>query len=527
MRRLNFLISLTLQATLLTCETSESKNDRDDFFFTDISPERSLLWGPGLKPDVIVLPCRYFFVQLVNGGNQNVTKVIPGEKPSVSIEGFSDPSGTGRRCRAWTEVLDRKDGSFVVRYKFHSSCYDVVLSVSWKGEHVGESPVKVAGVVHPDTCNCPDKSLAKWMEQVGCPAPPRRMEEDLAKWKDGVDVAKGLENAKKLFDNPGAHAWCHYAIVENEVHRKCYGQHIGFSMFWDAVLGWLVRRARLPDNEMLVNLGDWPLVRKGRAGKIPMFSWCGSADTDDVLFPTYEITEASLECMGRQSLDILAIQGKNGVAWEDKEEVLFWRGRDSRKERLKLAEMSLKNPELINASITAYFFFRQEQERLGKSKAVSFFDFFNYKYQLNIDGTVAAYRFPYLLAGDAVVFKQESTYSEHFYSDVEPWIHYIPVASDLSDLEEKIKWAKEHDEKARIISKNGRLFAEQNLMPLNIVCYHAQLLQRWSELLVDKVKVGEDMELVELEKGDDRFPPCNCDLSGENFESVSPVKDEL
>lgn len=76
---------------------------------------------------------------------------------------------------------------------------------------------------------------------------------------------------------------------------------------------------------------------------------------------------------------------------------------------------------------------------------------FQYKYQLNIDGTVAAYRFPYLLAGDAVVFKQDSYYYEHFYKSLKPNIHYIPFKRDLSDLEEKLKWAKSHDKEVSFL----------------------------------------------------------------------------
>ena len=76
-----------------------------------------------------------------------------------------------------------------------------------------------------------------------------------------------------------------------------------------------------------------------------------------------------------------------------------------------------------------------------------FFLFFSqYKYQINIDGTVAAYRLPYLLAGDAVVFKHDSVYYEHFYKDMQPWEHYIPFRKDLADLEERLRWAMEHDE---------------------------------------------------------------------------------
>lgn len=72
--------------------------------------------------------------------------------------------------------------------------------------------------------------------------------------------------------------------------------------------------------------------------------------------------------------------------------------------------------------------------------------YFQYKYQINLDGTVAAYRFPYLMGGNSVVLKQDSPYYEHFYKSLEPGKHYIPFKRDLSDLREKILWAKSHDE---------------------------------------------------------------------------------
>lgn len=314
-------------------------------------------------------------------------------------------------------------------------------------------------------------------------------------------------------------------ILQNgEVFRECYGQHVGFNMFWDNVLRWLARRAVLPDLEMMVNLGDWPLVKMTTSPPLPMFSWCGSSTTQDMVVPTYELTEASLECMGRQALDILSSMGKNKVPWEEKTEQLFWRGRDSRRERLNLAEMSSQYPDLINASITAFFFFREEEARLGRSSYVSFFDFFNFKYQLNIDGTVAAYRLPYLLAGSGVVFKQQSDYYEHFYSELEPMVHFISVKSDLSDLVERIQWAKENDETVRKISRQGQQFAEDHLLPHNVLCYHAQLLVRWAKLMKFPVKITEGMEKVDLEevKENKKHQPCHC----HEFKSVRGKSDK-
>lgn len=49
------------------------------------------------------------------------------------------------------------------------------------------------------------------------------------------------------------------------------------------------------------------------------------------------------------------------------------------------------------------------------------------------------------------------------------------VKSDLSDLVEKITWAKNHDKDARDIVKNARQFVRNNLLPQNVFCYHVAL----------------------------------------------------
>ncbi len=55
----------------------------------------------------------------------------------------------------------------------------------------------------------------------------------------------------------------------------------------------------------------------------------------------------------------------------------FWRGRDSREERLQLVEMAKQHPNMINASLTNMFFFPKDEEKYGKIvKPVSFFSFF-------------------------------------------------------------------------------------------------------------------------------------------------------
>jgi len=56
----------------------------------------------------------------------------------------------------------------------------------------------------------------------------------------------------------------------------------------------------LPDIEFVSNLGDWPLEHKHvNDDPLPILSWCGSDGTRDIVMPTYDVTESTLETLGR------------------------------------------------------------------------------------------------------------------------------------------------------------------------------------------------------------------------------------
>ncbi|EHB14074.1 KDEL motif-containing protein 2 [Heterocephalus glaber] len=265
------------------------------------------------------------------------------------------------------------------------------------------------------------------------------------------------------------------------------------------------------DLEFYINLGDWPLEHRKvneTPGPIPIISWCGSLDSRDVILPTYDITHSTLEAMRGVTNDLLSVQGNTGPPWSNKTEKAFFRGRDSREERLELVQMSKENPQLLDAGITGYFFFQEKEKELGKAKLMGFFDFFKYKYQVNVDGTVAAYRFPYLLLGDSLVLKQDSPYYEHFYRALIPWKHYVPIKRNLSDLLEKVKWARENDEEAKKIAKEGQLMARDLLQPHRLYCYYYRVLQQYAKRQSSKPEIRDGMELVP--HLDDNISICQC-----------------
>lgn len=467
------------------------------------SRELSRVFGPGLRSDFRV-PARYFFVQAVDTSGQNFT-TSPAGKLTVSITGTID------HCSIWVQVLDTGNGLFIVRYKLFRTCPEARIDVLYQGLPLLQCPFILKGPLYHEACNCP-VSYQNWLAQMECPAIDAQILKDLAQFGPAIDMRIAVKDAVKRFNRPGSISFCHYVVVKNQVHRTCYGQHVGFNMFMDAILLFLTRKVALPDIEMLVNLGDWPLEQKAYKGtKIPFFSWCGSKHSSDIVMPTYDLTESSLEMMGRVMLDVLAVLGHPGPAWKEKEEVGFWRGRDSRQERLDLVRLSQQHPDLINASLTNFFFFRDQEHEYGpRVDHVPFFHFFKYKYQINVDGTVAAYRMPYLLAGSGLVLKQDSGYYEHFYPRLVPMQHFIPIHHNLSNLVEKLLWARSNDKEAYRITRIAQQFSLDNLLPHHVFCYYAQLLMEYARHLAQAPVISEGMEFVPQPQ--DEFP-CQCDTS--------------
>ena len=57
--------------------------------------------------------------------------------------------------------------------------------------------------------------------------------------------------------------------------------------------------------------------------------------------------------------------------------------------------------------------------------------------------------------------KEPSVMLLHYQDALVPWVHYIPVKEDLSDMEELIQFARENDDVARTIAQNGYDFVRK------------------------------------------------------------------
>ena len=59
----------------------------------------------------------------------------------------------------------------------------------------------------------------------------------------------------------------------------------------------------------------------------------------------------------------------------------------------------------------------------------------------------------------SLMFKVDSPMADFYDAELKPWVHYIPVASDLSDLAERYLWAQNNQAKAREIAATGAVYA--------------------------------------------------------------------
>ena len=64
-----------------------------------------------------------------------------------------------------------------------------------------------------------------------------------------------------------------------------------------------------------------------------------------------------------------------------------------------------------------------------------------------------------------VLFHHLSASKDYFHDDLKPWVHYIPINEDLSNLREMFDWAEEHSEAARKISEAGIEYVKNQARP--------------------------------------------------------------
>ena len=190
--------------------------------------------------------------------------------------------------------------------------------------------------------------------------------------------------------------------------------------------------------------------------------------------------------------------GNHKYQWEGKLEQAFWRGSSTggtlnltnwaNFPRCKLALLSLTHPKELDAKVTRVVQCENDTKELIHSKGlvastVDRIDHLKYKYLVDVDGNSCSFeRYFWLLLSNSLVIKQVTPYVQWYYGALKPYKHFLPVKEDLSDLMEKISWARTHDSEAKAIAQNATQFVQENLTDEDTLVYLKHLLDEYAKI---------------------------------------------
>lgn len=340
-----------------------------------------------------------------------------------------------------------------------------------------------------------------------------RIDKELSYYKDKGITLKDLQNVKSLINAHGLHI-AHFEIVNN----KIYSKYLPFlttsyrATYIAEHIGVILQKHKIPNVSFFVSTMD---DAEGYAHFLsevsetktlaPIFVFAKSKnpeyDNHYILFPDDYTLAKKGEGLwaGWNTISQEVLRGSDQSPWEDKINTLMWRGLRSDDHsgfafypwetkintlmvpsksadtsisadtpRQYLVDLSNANPNLIDAKFAG-----------GVSKEEQI----KYKMSIVMDGHTSTYPgFLWRLLSNSVTFKQETDNEQWFYDYVKPWVHYIPVKQDLSDLLKKIDWVKTHDQEAKKIADQSTKFVQNNLMMPHIDRYIIKLLTKYSKL---------------------------------------------
>ena len=268
----------------------------------------------------------------------------------------------------------------------------------------------------------------------------------------------------------------------------------------------LLSDRKIPDVEFFINERDFPLLKKDLTEPYedlfdsdnvkvekeyqfkkfaPLFSRSKKDEFADLLLPT---EDDWIRISGKFYTDKCSdgytqfILENINMKWKTKKPVCIFRGgatgcgiTTETNVRLKAADIAIDYPDILdigivdwNARMKKYKgepidVIQPNKFRFGLKNKINQREKSDYKYILNLDGHVSAFRLSSELGMMSVVLLVDSPY-KMWYSDLlEPYKHYVPVKRDLSNLVSQVEWCKENDDECEKIAKNALKLYKEHL----------------------------------------------------------------
>ena len=264
----------------------------------------------------------------------------------------------------------------------------------------------------------------------------------------------------------------------------------------------LIKRDDTEPYEHIFNSEKFPLISHRYKKYCPILSMVTTNTNADIPFPTME-DWARVSHQEHSKLfapDFKEYKCNFITNWKLKKPTAIFRGASTgcgvtidTNPRLKLASLSKTSPiedgfPLLDAGITKW---NCRPRKIINHEFLEVIDPNNfdfklspylspekqseYKYIINVDGHVSAFRLSFELSMGSVILLQDSKYRIWFRKFLKEYVHYVPIKEDLSNLYEQIRWCRQNDDKCQEIASNAKLFYDTYLTEKGILDY-VQLL---------------------------------------------------
>ena len=184
------------------------------------------------------------------------------------------------------------------------------------------------------------------------------------------------------------------------------------------------------------------------------------------------------------------------LKWEDRIEKLFWRGSVAgKKDEYALFDWKFAEMPRAKAIRTC----KKMKDTDIKFGFVPWKKFTSHKYVLALAGNTYSSVFKHALRSGSCILRQEERMYEWYEPFVQEWVHYVPLNWDLSDINSKMKWIKEHASEAKKIALRARILGMKLFTPYIMSCYSYCVLERFKNFLnldIDSINIDESFSEV-------------------------------
>ncbi|XP_020606070.1 protein O-glucosyltransferase 1-like [Orbicella faveolata] len=288
-----------------------------------------------------------------------------------------------------------------------------------------------------------DKATANYQDcsNKKCACYSDVIDDDLRIWKERGGIKKSD------FDNTDGRG-VHYQIINHKLYRE---NNCMFPFRCKGVEHFILEIIdKLPDMEMRINVRDYPQIPKW-SNPLPVFSFSKTGNEYDIMYPAWTFWEGGPAVwpiyptgLGRWDLMRDEIEKKaKEWPWKKKQTKAFFRG----------------------SRLVYYVGFKQ----------AFIFHPLCCRYLFNFRGVAASFRFKHLFLCKSLVFHVGDEWLEFFYRALKPWVHYIPVETDLKNVR-------------KAVAERGYQFIKDHLRMQDIRCYWKKLLKNYAKLMQWKPK---------------------------------------